>query len=270
MDRPPIPRRCRLSPQAALATLLGLPLALALGPAQAQKCTSTAGDNDPTQKYTLIARQCGLVVVPSSVSRSAQLELYDRPSVTITVPVNGAAPPSPPAPPASASLPAAPREPLQPIGRDGARILTVAPALTEAARAYRLDPLLLHAIAHVESRHNPAAISPAGARGVMQVMPATARRFGVGDPERGLMQAQTNVNASAALLRSLSDRYGDDLALILAAYNAGEGAVERHGRQVPPFAETQAYVRDVTAVYRRLGTRITGRDFRRLGQRFRI
>jgi soluble lytic murein transglycosylase-like protein len=120
-----------------------------------------------------------------------------------------------------------------------------------AAQAYNLDPLLLHAIAHVESRHNANAVSPAGARGAMQVMPATGRRFGVED-ERTLFDADTNIRASAAYIRTLRTRYGDDLRLVLAAYNAGEGAVEKNGRNVPPYPETQAYVRDVLAIYRRL------------------
>jgi soluble lytic murein transglycosylase-like protein len=128
--------------------------------------------------------------------------------------------------------------------------MSVTPAVTAAAQAYDLDPLLLHAIAHVESRHRAAAISPAGARGVMQVMPATGRRFGVAD-EGALLDPNTNVRASAAYIRTLRKRYGDDLRLVLAAYNAGEGAVDKHGG-IPPYPETQAYVRDVLAVYRRL------------------
>jgi soluble lytic murein transglycosylase-like protein len=100
-------------------------------------------------------------------------------------------------------------------------------------------------------------VSPAGARGVMQLMPGTAQRFGVDDPARSLFDAATNLRAGAAYLRVLHDRYGRDLHLVLAAYNAGEGAVARYGNTVPPFAETQAYVRDVLAVYRRLGSAFT-------------
>ena len=85
----------------------------------------------------------------------------------------------------------------------------------------------------------------------MQVMPATGKRFGVND-ERHLFDAHTNARASAAYLRTLRARYGDDLRLVLAAYNAGEGAVDKYGRDVPPYPETQAYVRDVSAIYRRL------------------
>lgn len=131
-------------------------------------------------------------------------------------------------------------------------MISLSPALTAAAVEFGIDPLLLHAVAHVESRHNPRAVSPAGARGVMQVMPATARRFGVVDPEQTLLDVRVNLRASAAYLQQLQERYGDDLRLILAAYNAGEGAVSTYGG-VPPFAETQAYVRSVLTVYRRLG-----------------
>lgn len=86
----------------------------------------------------------------------------------------------------------------------------------------------------------------------MQVMPATGKRFGVSNPEQGLFDAATNLRASAAYLRTLRGRFGDDLRLVLAAYNAGEGAVDKYGGAVPPYPETQAYVRDVLAVYRRL------------------
>jgi soluble lytic murein transglycosylase-like protein len=128
------------------------------------------------------------------------------------------------------------------------------PALNQAARQHNIDPLLLHAVAHIESRHNSKAISPAGARGVMQVMPATARRFGVSDPERELLDVNVNAKVSAAYLLKLRSLFGDDLRLMLAAYNAGEGAVMKYGRNVPPYPETQAYVRDVIAVYKQLSS----------------
>jgi soluble lytic murein transglycosylase-like protein len=90
----------------------------------------------------------------------------------------------------------------------------------------------------------------------MQMMPATAQRFGVADG-RALFDAETNLRAAAGYLRTLRRRYGDDLRLVLAAYNAGEGAVTKAGGNVPPYPETQAYVRDVTAVYRRLAAHFT-------------
>ena len=137
------------------------------------------------------------------------------------------------------------------LGRPISRAEELAPQVDAVARRHDIDPLLLHAIAHVESRHNPLAHSPAGALGVMQLMPATAARFGVARPEV-LHQTGTNLEVSAAYLKTLQQRFGNDLSLVLAAYNAGEGAVERYGRRVPPYAETQSYVRQVLERYRLL------------------
>lgn len=136
-----------------------------------------------------------------------------------------------------------------------ARIRALAPLMAEVAQRHDIDPLLLHALAHIESRHQSQAISAAGARGLMQVMPATGRGLGVAEAERALLSPETNLEASARYLKQLQARFGNDLRLVLAAYNAGEGAVERHGRRVPPFAETQAYVRNVMAVYTELRRR---------------
>jgi soluble lytic murein transglycosylase-like protein len=85
----------------------------------------------------------------------------------------------------------------------------------------------------------------------MQLMPATAARFGVGQAH-ALHDSGTNLAVSAAYLKTLQQRFGNDLPLVLAAYNAGEGAVERHGRRIPPYAETQGYVTSVLDKYRRL------------------
>jgi hypothetical protein len=131
------------------------------------------------------------------------------------------------------------------------RAMKLAPDIDDVARRHDIDPLLLHAIAHVESRHNTDARSPAGARGVMQVMPATARRFGVGTAQ-SLQEPRTNLEVSASYLKTLQERFGNDLSLVLAAYNAGEGAVEKHGRRIPPYAETRSYVQQVLDHYRML------------------
>jgi soluble lytic murein transglycosylase-like protein len=220
---------------------------------QAQTCggklpTPEAGTAAPGgEKFKLINQQCPALAEPAAVRRAGQLDLYERGSVTIHMsePVEET-PASRPAP-----VPAPPPQPASAAPtRDVARVMELAPAITEAAQIYNIDPLLLHAIAHVESRHRTDAVSPAGARGAMQMMPATARRFGVAD-ERTLLDGSTNVRASAAYIRTLRIRYGDDVRLVLAAYNAGEGAVDKNGG-VPPYPETQAYVRDVLAVYRRL------------------
>ena len=129
--------------------------------------------------------------------------------------------------------------------------MQLAPDIDAVAQRHDIDPLLLHAIAHVESRHNAAARSHAGARGVMQVMPATAQRFGV-QAAQALQDPRTNLEVSASYLKTLQERFGNDLTLVLAAYNAGEGAVEKHGRRVPPYAETRSYVQQVLAHYRLL------------------
>lgn len=125
---------------------------------------------------------------------------------------------------------------------------SLAPLVDHAAREHDIDPLLLHSIARVESRHKPEAVSHAGARGLMQVILPTARRFGVEGADQ-LHDPQTNLQVSARYLKTLQQRFGNDLELVLAAYNAGEGAVEKHGRRIPPYRETQEYVRKVLSEY---------------------
>lgn len=120
-----------------------------------------------------------------------------------------------------------------------------------AAREHDIDPDLLQAIMSVESSANPQARSPVGARGLMQVMPATGQRFGVVDPA-ALYEPETNIRAASAYLKTLQGLFGNNLPLVLAAYNAGEGAVQKYGRQIPPYRETQAYVRNVLARYDQL------------------
>ena len=224
--------------------------------AQAQTCGGklpTPQDKPTTggDKFRLINQQCPGLAEPVTLQRASQLELYEKGSVTVNMsePVIEEQP--------APRLPAPARAPaMAGYDRDIARVVKLAPAVMSAGRAYNIDPLLLHAIAHVESRHNTDAVSAAGAKGAMQVMPATARRFGF-TSERALLDGETNVRASAAYLRTLRDRYGDDMHLVLAAYNAGEGAVEKYNRNVPPYPETQAYVRDVLGVYRRLTATFT-------------
>ncbi|WP_315760388.1 lytic transglycosylase domain-containing protein [Sphingomonas sp. Y38-1Y] len=115
------------------------------------------------------------------------------------------------------------------------------------AAAYKVDPLFLHAIIATESAGNPKAVSYVGARGLMQIMPATGRGLGV--QPVALFDPAVNVDAGARHLKRLQKRYGRNFDLILGAYNAGEGAVARYGNRVPPYAETQAYVRKVMSRY---------------------
>jgi len=125
--------------------------------------------------------------------------------------------------------------------------------ITAAAREHDIDPALLQAIISVESADDTNARSPVGARGLMQVMPATGRRFGVADEMR-LHEPETNIRAASRYLKTLQGLFGNDLRLVLAADNAGEGAVQRYGRNIPPYRETQDYVRKVMARYDQLLT----------------
>lgn len=117
--------------------------------------------------------------------------------------------------------------------------------IAQVAAEHDLAPELLHAVIQVESGYNANAISPKGAVGLMQLMPATARRLGVTDRRNPL----ANLRGGARYLRDLIGLFGGDLPLALAAYNAGEAAVLRHARRIPPFSETIAYVRAVQRRY---------------------
>ncbi|MEW6583585.1 MAG: lytic transglycosylase domain-containing protein [Actinomycetota bacterium] len=123
----------------------------------------------------------------------------------------------------------------------------VAPLIRAAAAEAGVDPTLVAAVARAESNFRPDAVSPAGAQGIMQLMPGTARGLGVTDP----FDAWQSLRGGARYLRQQLDRFGGDTTLALAAYNAGPGAVARSGG-VPPYAETQAYVRRVLSYQRDL------------------
>ncbi|MCX8113662.1 MAG: lytic transglycosylase domain-containing protein [Burkholderiaceae bacterium] len=133
--------------------------------------------------------------------------------------------------------------------RDDARAIAPAPAtdikaiVHEVAASEQVSPHLLEAVIAVESGYNPRAVSPKGAQGLMQLMPATASRFGVVDP----FDPRENVRAGARYLKQLLELFGGELRLALAAYNAGEHAVIRSGHRIPPYAETQRYVPRVLA-----------------------
>ena len=117
-----------------------------------------------------------------------------------------------------------------------------------AAVSAQVEADLLRAVIVVESGFNSRAVSKKGAVGLMQLMPATATRYGVANP----YDANQNVHGGARYLKFLINRFGQDVSLALAAYNAGEDAVDRNGGQIPPFAETQAYVPRVLRIYRML------------------
>ncbi len=119
--------------------------------------------------------------------------------------------------------------------------------VARAAREHNLDKALLQAIITVESGYNPRAVSSEGAAGLMQLMPATAQRYGVIDR----YDPEENIQAGARYLRDLINQFHDDLPLALAAYNAGEDAVVHYGNTIPPFPETRQYVPRVLNLYRR-------------------
>jgi soluble lytic murein transglycosylase-like protein len=119
----------------------------------------------------------------------------------------------------------------------------------EAARTAEVDAALVHAVIAVESRYNPKAISKKGASGLMQLMPDTAKRYGVAD----VFDPAQNIRAGALYLRDLLRMFDKDLKLALAAYNAGEHVVARYGNRIPPYRETEAYVPKVLAYYKKLG-----------------
>lgn len=117
------------------------------------------------------------------------------------------------------------------------------PLVQEHASRQRIRPDLVRAVIQVESGFNPRARSPKGAMGLMQLMPATAAEMGVRDP----YDPRESIRGGTAYLRQLLDRYGGNEELALAAYNAGAGAVERHGSRIPPYRETREYVRRVAS-----------------------
>ena len=129
--------------------------------------------------------------------------------------------------------------------------------MREASQAHNIDFELLQALIATESGFDTNAVSPKGAVGLMQLMPPTAQRYGVsGDAktpiEKKLTDPKTNIKAGSRYLRDLINMFPGKLELALAAYNAGEGAVQRYGNKIPPFKETQNYVVTVMQIYNQL------------------
>jgi soluble lytic murein transglycosylase-like protein len=137
-----------------------------------------------------------------------------------------------------------PSRPAMNISRDGVEKL-----VKEAAERHKMDPALIRAVIETESNWNPRAHSRKGAGGLMQLIPTTAQRFGAYD----VFNPQQNIDAGVKYLRTLLERYRGNLDLALAAYNAGEGAVDRAGG-VPSYRETRSYVRKVQDAYFRPGS----------------
>ena len=132
---------------------------------------------------------------------------------------------------------------------------TVEPLIRQAASKHGIDPALVKAVIAAESGFNPQAVSPKGAIGLMQVIPDTGARYGVtGDARRTAAQKladpKVNITTGVRYLSDLLRMFSGNLELVLAAYNAGEGAVQKHGNDIPPYAETQNYVKTVMQFYR--------------------
>lgn len=117
--------------------------------------------------------------------------------------------------------------------------------IAQAAVRHQVDSRLLHAVIQAESAYNPSAVSSAGAVGLMQLMPDTARRYGVMDRR----DAAQNIDGGTRYLKDLLAMFNSDLRLAVAGYNAGEGAVMKYNNTVPPYPETQNYVQQVLRLY---------------------
>ena len=122
---------------------------------------------------------------------------------------------------------------------------TVDSYILDSGRRNSVDPLLLYAIMHQESTFKPRAMSNKGARGLMQLMPGTALRFGV----TSIWDPRQNIEGGTRYMRFLLDKFEGNVQLALAGYNAGEGAVMKYGFRVPPYSETQEYVRRISRRY---------------------
>lgn len=192
------------------------------------------------------------VLVKQDPRTGQQITLPARPE-----PAEAVSPPGPSTEQAAASKPSAKQtaEPAslakqnEPTNAAPERSFTIWNSLDQAiadtAERHEIDPELVRAIVKVESNFNPNAVSYKGAMGLMQLVPGTARRFGVGN----VFDPGQNLDGGVRYLKHLLGLYDGNLRLSLAAYNAGEGAVERHGG-IPPYAETQQYVRKISSLYR--------------------
>lgn len=132
--------------------------------------------------------------------------------------------------------------------------------IVESGSRNGVDPVLIYSIMHQESSFKRGAISPKGARGLMQLMPGTAARFGV----TNIFDPRQNIEGGTRYMRFLLDSFDGDVSLALAGYNAGEGAVLKYGRRVPPYRETQEYVRRIGQRYALMRDPETARNARSL------
>jgi len=150
-------------------------------------------------------------------------------------------------------IPESPVAPPEPDAPKPAAPTGLSEAVDRIAAQHSLDPQLIHSVIKVESNYNPLAVSPKGAQGLMQLIPATARRFGVADS----FNPTQNIQGGAKYLKYLLDLYNNDYVLALAAYNAGEAAVAKYGT-VPPYQETQNYLHLVADQFKKLNKAAEG------------
>lgn len=132
--------------------------------------------------------------------------------------------------------------------------------IVDSSRRYGIDPLLIYAQMHQESSFKLKALSHKGASGLMQLMPATARRLGV----TNIYDPKQNIEGGIKYMRMLLDMFGQDVNLALAGYNAGEGAVMKYGNNIPPYNETREYVRRISARYASISDGTYARTVRRV------
>jgi len=158
-------------------------------------------------------------------------------------------------------IPESPVAPPQPDSAKAGPPANLDEAVSRIAAQHSLNPQLIHSVIKVESNYNPRAVSPKGAEGLMQLIPATARRFGVADS----FNPMENLQGGAKYLKYLLDLYHNDYILALAAYNAGEAAVARYGT-VPPYPETQNYLHLVSDQLRKLNQAATASGGAKPGQ----
>ena len=132
--------------------------------------------------------------------------------------------------------------------------------IVNSSHRWGVDPLLIYSQMHQESTFKPRAISNKGASGLMQLMPATARRLGVNN----IFDPAQNIDGGVKYMRMLLDMFGGDVSLALAGYNAGEGAVMKYGNSIPPYSETQEYVRRIMSRYSSISDGTYARTYRRV------
>jgi hypothetical protein len=227
-------RRTRAASARRLAGLLGILLA-GFGLLPAQAAIQSWEDGGGIHLSNTDAPQVGADVIEDAIE--------EHPVLLTLAPAE----PSPRLAPGSADGPDI-RRLVAHDAKTAERLARYAPMVSSAAKTNGVDAALLHAVVAIESAYNPLARSRKGAIGLMQVMPATGARYGIHNLEDPL----ENLRAGCLYLRDLLQLFHENVDLAVAAYNAGENAVLRHGNRIPPYPETLRYVPQVVEIYRGL------------------